>query len=143
MNTSANFESFRLQALIEGFDEALEREWPPLTLLDMHTHPFAAKAVVTRGEMWLTVGDLTRWGLRTPAASPLRQLRHEGKTPVIDVGTLQRIRAGDIAVHEYAIHAPGQVLADGPEAELLIRGLRAIRVDIATDQPQLTPYRLE
>ena len=60
MNTSANFESFRLQALIEGFDEALEREWPPRTLLDMHTHPFAAKAVVTRGEMWLTVGDLTR-----------------------------------------------------------------------------------
>jgi len=60
MNTSANFESLRLQALIEGFDEALEREWPPLTLLDMHTHPFAAKAVVTCGEMWLTVGDLTR-----------------------------------------------------------------------------------
>lgn len=47
---------------------------------------------------------------------------------------------------------PGPVLAErvevGPlvsraEAELLIRGLRAIRVDIATDQPRLTPYRLE
>jgi mannose-6-phosphate isomerase-like protein (cupin superfamily) len=59
MNTSS-FEAFRLQSLIEGFDEALEREWAPLTLLDMHTHPFAAKAVVVRGEMWLTVGDLTR-----------------------------------------------------------------------------------
>lgn len=59
MNT-ANFDAFRLQALMEGYDEALEREWPPLALLDMHRHPFAAKALVTRGEMWLTVGDLTR-----------------------------------------------------------------------------------
>jgi hypothetical protein len=57
---AANFEAFRLQALMEGYDEALEREWPPLALLDMHRHPFAAKALVTRGEMWLTVGDLTR-----------------------------------------------------------------------------------
>lgn len=57
---AANFETFRLQALMEGYDEALEREWPPLALQDMHSHPFAAKAVVVRGEMWLTVGDLTR-----------------------------------------------------------------------------------
>ncbi|WP_322469438.1 NAD(P)/FAD-dependent oxidoreductase [Hydrogenophaga sp. SNF1] len=47
----------------------------------------------------LTVGDLSRWGLRTPAASPLRQLRREGKTPVIDVGTLARIRRGEITVY--------------------------------------------
>jgi cation diffusion facilitator CzcD-associated flavoprotein CzcO len=47
----------------------------------------------------LTVGDLSRWGLRTPAASPLHQLRHEGKTPVIDVGTLARIKAGEIPVY--------------------------------------------
>jgi cation diffusion facilitator CzcD-associated flavoprotein CzcO len=47
----------------------------------------------------LTVGDLSRWGLRTPRTSPLAQLRQEGRTPVIDVGTLARIRAGDIRVH--------------------------------------------
>jgi hypothetical protein len=46
----------------------------------------------------LTVGDLSRWGLRTPKASPLRQLRREGKTPMIDIGTLARIRSGEIAV---------------------------------------------
>lgn len=55
-----NFDVFRIQALTEGFDEVLEREWEPLTLLDMHSHPFSVRAVVTRGEMWLTVGDLTR-----------------------------------------------------------------------------------
>ena len=47
----------------------------------------------------LTVGDLRRHGLRTPAVSPLRQLREQGKTPVIDVGTLQRIFRGDIHVY--------------------------------------------
>lgn len=59
MNTSS-FDAFRLQSLMEGYDEVLERHWEPWTLLDMHTHPFAARAVVTSGEMWLTVGDLTR-----------------------------------------------------------------------------------
>ncbi len=57
---TADFEAFRLLALMEGYDEVLERVWEPLTILDMHSHPFAAKALVTRGEMWLTVGDLTR-----------------------------------------------------------------------------------
>ena len=55
-----NFDTFRIQALTEGFDEVLERQWDPLTLLDMHSHPFAVKALVTRGEMWLTVGEHTR-----------------------------------------------------------------------------------
>ncbi len=55
-----NFDMFRIQALTEGFDEVLERQWAPLTMLDMHSHPFSVRALVTRGEMWLTVGDLTR-----------------------------------------------------------------------------------
>lgn len=46
----------------------------------------------------LTVGDLRRYGLHTPAQSPLRQLREEGRTPVIDVGTLAMIKRGGIAV---------------------------------------------
>ncbi len=43
-----------------------------------------------------------RAGARVPRAaaiSPLRQLRELGKTPVIDVGTLARIKRGEIAVH--------------------------------------------
>jgi hypothetical protein len=51
---------FTAQALAEGFDEALEREWPALTVLESHTHPFALKAVVIRGEMWLTVDQKTQ-----------------------------------------------------------------------------------
>jgi cation diffusion facilitator CzcD-associated flavoprotein CzcO len=46
----------------------------------------------------LTVGDLRHHGLRTPSHSPLRQLREEGRTPVIDVGTVAMIKRGGIAV---------------------------------------------
>jgi cation diffusion facilitator CzcD-associated flavoprotein CzcO len=46
----------------------------------------------------LTVGDLERYGLRTSSTSPLKQLREEGRTPVIDVGTLALIKAGKIAI---------------------------------------------
>lgn len=47
----------------------------------------------------LSVGDLSAYGLRTPVGSPLAQLREEGRTPVIDVGTVAQIRAGRIAVY--------------------------------------------
>lgn len=54
------FETFRSAALAEGFDEVVERVWAPDTVLEEHTHPFAVKAMVVQGEMWLTTGDLTQ-----------------------------------------------------------------------------------
>jgi len=54
------FDEFKAQALGEGFDEVLERSWPADAILDTHTHPFALKARVVAGEMWLTVGDKTQ-----------------------------------------------------------------------------------
>lgn len=54
------FAAFRRAALAEGFDEVLEREWPADAVVAEHTHPFDAKAVVSRGEMWLTVAGHTR-----------------------------------------------------------------------------------
>jgi tRNA pseudouridine32 synthase/23S rRNA pseudouridine746 synthase len=49
-----NFETFKQQALAEGFDEVLERTWEPNTVLETHTHPFAVKARVTAGQLWLS-----------------------------------------------------------------------------------------
>jgi indole-3-pyruvate monooxygenase len=46
----------------------------------------------------LTVGNIERYGIPRSDVSPLRQLRVEGRTPVIDVGTLAMIRKGRIAV---------------------------------------------
>ncbi len=50
-----DFDTFSTQALAEGFDEVIERSWAPLTVLDTHTHPFAVKALLIQGQMWLNV----------------------------------------------------------------------------------------
>jgi quercetin dioxygenase-like cupin family protein len=57
---TTSFEALAAAARAQGFDEVTERHWEPKVVLDTHTHPFAAKAVVMRGEMWLTVGAETR-----------------------------------------------------------------------------------
>ncbi|MDB5953822.1 NAD(P)/FAD-dependent oxidoreductase [Ramlibacter sp.] len=46
----------------------------------------------------LTIGNLRPHGIETPAMSPLRQLREQGRTPVIDIGTVDLVRRGRIAV---------------------------------------------
>lgn len=58
--TATSFTQFETSAKAQGFDEALERRWEPLTVLDTHSHPFAAKATVVQGEMWLTVNGETQ-----------------------------------------------------------------------------------
>lgn len=55
-----SFADFAAVARAQGYDEALERDWASQTVLDVHTHPFAFQALVVRGEMWLTVDDVTR-----------------------------------------------------------------------------------
>lgn len=55
-----NLESFTAQALDEGFDEIVVREWAPNLEIDTHTHAFAVSAQVVRGEFWLTVDGQTR-----------------------------------------------------------------------------------
>jgi len=58
--SAGSFEEFKKLALAEGFDEVLERSWPANTVLDTHTHPFALKARMVHGEMWLMVDGSTR-----------------------------------------------------------------------------------
>ena len=54
------FEAFESDALAQGFDEVLVREWAPGQVLDSHCHPFAVKALVVRGELELTVDGTRR-----------------------------------------------------------------------------------
>lgn len=58
---TGTFAQFESQMLAEGFDDVLERTWPPDAIVESHTHPFAVQARVVRGEMWLTVGPETRY----------------------------------------------------------------------------------
>jgi hypothetical protein len=54
------FEAFAERWRAAGFDEVIERRWAPGTVLDTHSHPFDAEALVTQGEFWLTCDGRTR-----------------------------------------------------------------------------------
>ena len=54
------FAEFEARARARGFDEVLERHWPPSAVLDDHAHAFEVQALVVRGEMWLTVDGQTQ-----------------------------------------------------------------------------------
>ena len=53
-------EQFTEQSLAQGYAEVLVREWEPLVQNTTHTHPFASRVRVVRGEFWLTVGEQIR-----------------------------------------------------------------------------------
>lgn len=55
-----SFEAFAATARAQGFDEVLERDWPPDAVITDHVHAFAVQALMVRGELWLTVGAQTR-----------------------------------------------------------------------------------
>lgn len=44
------------------------------------------------------LGDTARFGLHRPLLGPLEVKSISGKTPVLDIGTLARIKSGDIKV---------------------------------------------
>ena len=56
----ASFSEFETAARREGYDEIVERIWPANAVVATHQHPFAVKAIVVAGEMWLTHDGATR-----------------------------------------------------------------------------------
>ncbi|KAI3728268.1 hypothetical protein L6452_16901 [Arctium lappa] len=48
---------------------------------------------------WLVFGNTASFGLDRPEVGPLELKGKTGKTPVLDVGTLAKIKSGDIKVH--------------------------------------------
>ena len=88
----------------------------------------------------LTVGDLRPHGLRTPATSPLADLRERGRTPVIDVGVLKRIRSGEITVYPgiERLTRGGVRFVDGREADFdVVIAATGYRCGIAALFPDL------
>jgi hypothetical protein len=89
------------------------------------------------------VGDLTRFGIRYPRLSPAAQLRQTGQTPVIDLGTVEKIKSGGIQVVPAirALSAEGVLFADGRqlpfEAIVLATGYRPGLPDFLGDCPGL------
>ncbi|KAE7997917.1 hypothetical protein FH972_002507 [Carpinus fangiana] len=63
-------------------------KWLPLWLVDKLLLIFA----------WLVLGNIEKYGLKRPATGPLEYKNTMGKTPVLDIGALEKIRSGDIKV---------------------------------------------
>lgn len=107
-------------------------------LLSKLPEPIADAIAITFRK--LTVGNLRPYGIATPSISPLRQLREQGRTPVIDIGTVDMIRRGDIAVRPgiAAFTSDGVRFVDGREepfdAVILATGYQA---DVARLFPEL------
>lgn len=80
---------------------------------------------------WITIGDLSRYGITTPAMPPSKQLRLYGKTPVIDIGTVARIKSGKIKVQPnvQSFSSEGVTFANGArfpfDAVILATGYRS------------------
>jgi hypothetical protein len=60
MMQTSTFQAFEDQSLALGYDAVIDRVWAPDTVVDEHTHAFAAKAILVEGEMWLSVAGNTR-----------------------------------------------------------------------------------
>jgi indole-3-pyruvate monooxygenase len=89
----------------------------------------------------MTVGDLRRWGIRTPTLAPMRQVREAGRAPLIDAGTVACIRRGQIRVHPGIAHflPHGVAFTDGGEAAfdavIFATGYQAQLAQLFPDQP--------
>lgn len=78
----------------------------------------------------IAVGDLSKFGIRFPHIAPAAQLRQTGQTPVVDLGTVEKIKSGAIRVVPaiQALSADGVTFVDGRqlpfEAIVLATGYR-------------------
>lgn len=66
----------------------LMMKWLPLWLVDK------ILLIIAR----LLLGNIEKYGLRRPSMGPLKLKNTQGKTPVLDIGALERIRSGEIRV---------------------------------------------
>ncbi|KAH6809982.1 Flavin-binding monooxygenase family protein [Perilla frutescens var. frutescens] len=63
-------------------------KWLPLWLVDKIMLVLA----------WMVLGNMEKYGLKRPSAGPLQLKNMHGKTPVLDIGALEKIRSREIEV---------------------------------------------
>ncbi|KAK6164323.1 hypothetical protein DH2020_001187 [Rehmannia glutinosa] len=63
-------------------------KWLPLWLVDKIMLVLA----------WMILGDIEKYGLKRPSAGPLVLKNTQGKTPVLDIGALEKIRSREIQI---------------------------------------------
>ncbi|XP_071698420.1 probable indole-3-pyruvate monooxygenase YUCCA5 [Rutidosis leptorrhynchoides] len=63
-------------------------KWLPLWLVD--------KLILLLA--WFILGNTQNYGIKRPSLGPLQLKNHYGKTPVLDIGALEKVRSGEITV---------------------------------------------
>src|SRR4029079_9566048 len=65
----------------------------------------------------LVIGDLAKLGLKKMPYGPLEAIQKEGKVPVLDIGTIQHIRKGNIKIYAGIDYIDGKTIHfnDGKE----------------------------
>lgn len=57
MKSHANLAEFTAQAMDDGFDEIIQRDWAPNLVIEKHTHPFDARVQVATGQVTLSLDN--------------------------------------------------------------------------------------
>lgn len=70
------FADFSERARAQGYDEVLERVWPPGHEVQEHSHPFDADLLVVHGEFWLGMDGQERHLRPGESCEVPRGLRH-------------------------------------------------------------------
>ncbi|KAG6429078.1 hypothetical protein SASPL_107117 [Salvia splendens] len=102
--------------------------WLPLWIVD--------KAVLFLA--WMVLGNMEKYGLKRPSTGPLELKNKYGKTPVLDVGALEKIRSREIEV------VPGITSFSKAGVELVTGEKKMIdSVILATGYRSNVPYWLQ
>lgn len=119
----------------------------PLPTILLTRLPLSVADAIANAALRLTVGDLSRWGIEAPDFGPIRGIVERGRIPLIDVGTLARIKRGDIVVRKgiERFHADGVTFADGKrityDAVVLATGFRSGLEQLVDDAQGLLDER--
>jgi cation diffusion facilitator CzcD-associated flavoprotein CzcO len=103
----------------------------PVPSLLLTRLPLPLADAIARATLRISVGDLSRWGIEAPDYGPIRGILERGRVPLIDVGTLERIKRGEILVRKAIerFHADGVAFVGGErvafDAVVLATGYRA------------------
>ena len=57
MKFHENFSDFNSQAMDDGFDEVVQKDWAPGLAVEKHTHPFDVRVQVSAGQVQLSLAS--------------------------------------------------------------------------------------
>ncbi|SRR6266545_2661234 len=102
----------------------------PLPTILLTKLPLGVADAIARAMLRVTVGDLSQWGIEAPDIGPIRGILEHARIPLIDVGTLARIKSGEIVVRKgiERFESDGVTFVDGKrqayDAIVLATGFR-------------------